>query len=150
MAHVALRTICFERPGLFFGVMVSPEVGEFLADVLRSVEGQAKDKADFTAEDLRVHPLRAGEHPLLVVEFPEPRTATEAYFIGALLKIGPGQNPDEADVSYFTLERGDAVADAGRCQLQVWHRDGTHTRLASPVTAGLEQFVTAVSEHADV
>lgn len=147
MAHVALRTVCFDRPSLFFGVMVSDEASDFLGDLLGSVQEQiGGEKADFTAQDLKVHPLRVAHFPTLIVEFPTPRATTEVYFTAAILMAKDGEKSDHAELRFYTLELGSDVEGGKRTVLGGWSKDGSHFKLGDGPEPELQDFVMALEK----
>jgi hypothetical protein len=147
MAHVALRTVCFDRPSLYFGVMVSDEVTDFLKSLLKSVEDQVGgDKADFTAEDLKIHPLRVAHFPTMIVEFPTPQVLTEVFFTAAILMAKDGEKSVDAEVKYYTLELGAGEEGAARTVLGEWTRAGAHSNFGDGPKPELQDFVMALEK----
>jgi hypothetical protein len=151
-AHYALRSVAFNDPVFYLGVLASPERREFLTNLLRTTAEHLRPgdpPPDFTVDDLKVHAVRAGGYPCAVVEMPVPRAMTEAYFTAAVLLVDPAEEaPDlaNAPVRYFTLERSidlDGNAFAMMCE---WTRGGTHSNFGGGPPPRLDDFVRAI-EH---
>ena len=147
LAHVALRTVAFENPPMFFGVMVSDEVQDFLAHLLGVVQEQVPgEEASFTAEDLVAHSVRIDDFPTVVIEFPAPVAQTEVYFIGAVLLIDESGNVEDASVRFYTLEKADGGLDSIETVLGEWSKDGTHGNLGKGPKPTPELFAEALGE----
>src|SRR5260370_1375465 len=75
-AHYALRSVAQNDPVFYLGALASPDARKFLAHLLGTTAAHARPgdpPPDFTADDLKVHTVRAGVYPCAVVEMPQPR-----------------------------------------------------------------------------
>lgn len=110
MAHVALRQIGLSDPLRYLAILGSEEASGFLGHVFKMVSDDIDDEQpDFGAEALRIHCQRIGKFPCAVVEMPEPRSMTEAFFTGLVMlkEMGTGFTEGEKiPARYFTLEKG--------------------------------------------
>jgi hypothetical protein len=150
-AHLALRQVAFDEPLTCLGVLASPQAREFLADLWGSVcEHCARmgEKPDFTADDIRVHTLRAGGYPCAVLEMPAPRGVTEVHYAALLLLVDTSREeapaPEDVRLRYVTLEKGwsDGPPVTVLCE---WTKDGTHRNHGSGPPAELGAFLEAVA-----
>ena len=105
LAHYALRSVAFERPLAFLGVLASPDAAKFLTDLMRSVSEHCREREprpDFSSDDLTLHKVRVGVFPCAVIEMPRPRAITEAFFVAAVLLADLDQELPEEGVSCAT------------------------------------------------
>jgi hypothetical protein len=149
-AHYALRSVALNDPVFYFGVLASPEAAKFLTHLLRTTADHARPgdpPADFTADDLRVHTVRAGGYPCAVVEMPQPRATTEAFFTAAVLLVDPAaEAPDlaAAPVRYFTLEKSFDLEGNAFAMMCEWSKDGSHANFGGGPPPRLDDFVKAI------
>jgi hypothetical protein len=150
--HVALRQFAFGSPYMCLGALGTTEGRRFLGDLLESVaeycsaEGEAMD---LEPERIRTHALRAKKYPCLIVEMPEPRAATEVYFVGIVLKPSPGDTAADlpgAEVRYFTLEKEFAPDSSAHTVLCEWTQDSKHLNYGEGPPADVKQFLKAIAE----
>lgn len=152
LAHYALRSVAFDDPLAYLGILVSPDARSFLAHLLRSVSEHCKEQEpqpDFGIEDITVHPVRVGRYPCAVIELPRPRAITEAYFTAAVLLADPADGlpvSTPMELRYFTLEKGFVLAGPPRTVLCEWTSEGTHVNYGDGPVPQLEAFVRAVAE----
>lgn len=144
-AHYALREIAFARPLTFFAELASDDAPSFLAAVFKMVAEDCAEQGeppDFTVQDLQVHTGRIVNRPLVVVQLPPPRAATEAYFIGAVMQadVEHSEVPQNPDIRYFTLEQ----TLGGGALLCEWTTN-SHSQLG-PCEATREDFVRGIME----
>jgi hypothetical protein len=151
-AHYALRSVALNDPVFYFNALASPDARKFLTNLLQTTADHARPgdpPADFTADDLTVHTVRAGAYPCAVVEMPQPQAMTEAYFTAAVLLVDAADESPHlvgAPVRYFTLEKSfdlDGNAIAMMCE---WGKDGSHANFGGGPPPRLDDFVKAV-EH---
>ena len=101
-------------------MLASPEAKQFLTDIWQPVKDRAPEDAgpaDFSIDEVQVHPCRAGAFPCAVIEMPEPRGVTETYFTAIVLLVDPSQlpqAPSELPIRYFTLEKGFSLDETPR------------------------------------
>jgi hypothetical protein len=152
LAHYALRGVAFEHPLAFLGVLASPDAQRFLAELLQSVSKQCKEREpepDFTVEQIVVHKRRVGQYPCAIVEMPQPRATTEAYFVAAVLLADtekPLQDKKDLTLRYVTLEMGSSLAGNARTVLGEWAVDGSHVNYGTGPNPKLEAFVGQLAE----
>ncbi|HVW00981.1 MAG TPA: hypothetical protein VHB77_11600 [Planctomycetaceae bacterium] len=152
MAHVLLRQVGLEDPLFFLGILASPGASEFFSKLLEALSDAELEPDDFDVDKLRVHPLRVGVFPCAVVEFPQPRAITEAYYTALVALIDPADGIPEKDTDiparYITLEFGMGEGGAPRTVLGEWTgkgvRDVTHANYGDGPEPTLEAFVAAV------
>jgi hypothetical protein len=150
LAHLALRSVAFEQPLMFLGVLASPKARAFLADMLVDVSEHCKDReprGDFGVDDIGIHTLRVGSYPCAVLEMPRPRAMIEAHFVAAVLLEDPATPIGEGEripLRYFTLEKGASFDGRPRTVLCEWTANGTHANLGDGPPAELAAFVKAI------
>lgn len=150
LAHQALRSVAFEQPAGFLGLLASPEARSFLADLLAAVTEHCQGREpwpDFGAEALTIHTFRVGQFPCVVVELPPPRAVTEAFFVAAVLLVDLDREPSaarEATLRYFTLEKGFVLDGPPRTVLGEWTAEGSHLNYGDGPAPQLGPFVQAV------
>lgn len=150
-AHLGLRSLAFDDPLRCLAILSSDDSRKFLAYLLRSVEQHCQtrgDQLDFGLEDIVVHSVRMGRFPCSVVQMPEPRGITEAYFVALVLMIDPDAEslPDKPELRYFTLEKGFNVGGGPpRTVLCEWTADGTHANYGDGPPPELRAFLEAVA-----
>jgi hypothetical protein len=150
-AHQALRSVALADPLPCLGLLASADAGRFLAGLLESVSEHCAalgEKADFTADDIRVHPTRVGSYPCAVVQMPPPRAITEAFFVALVLLAAPEdppERPEDARLRYFTLEKGFSLDGSERTVLCEW-TETRHVNYGDGPAPHVEAFVAAVSE----
>lgn len=152
MAHVALRSVAFDQPMVYLGVLASEHAADFLQEVYHSVLEHCGEEAGppaFAAADLKVHTGRALQYPCAVVEMPAPLNVTEAYFAAAVLlaDLSPGA-PDATanDLRFFTMEKGYSIAGGDRTVFCEWTADGQHLNFGDGPPATVQDFVRAIQE----
>lgn len=150
-AHVALRQFAFGNPYLCLGAIGSKEGQHFLTDLLASVgeycHGE-KEEMSLTAEQLRIHNLRVNKCPCLVIEMPEPHSATEVYFVGIVLKPSPGDSAADltgVEIRYFTLEKSYVTDEPAGTLLCEWTQDNEHLNYGKGPAPVLKKFLQAVT-----
>jgi hypothetical protein len=150
LAHYVLRSVAFDDPLAYLGILASPDAHKFLAHLLRSVSERCKnEQPDFAAEDIAIHPVRVGQYPCAVIELPQPRATAEAYFTAAVLLADlQDQVPESAQrkLRYFTLEKGFVLNGPPRTVLCEWTSEGSHVNYGDGPLPQLEAFVRAVEE----
>lgn len=150
LAHQALRSVAFEQPAGFLGLLASPVARSFLADLLTSVTEHCQGREarpDFGVEALTIHKFRVGQFPCVVVEMPPPRAVTEAFFVAAVLLADLDREqpaPQEATLRYFTLEKGFVLDGPPRTVLGEWTAEGSHHNYGDGPAPELGPFVRAV------
>ncbi len=150
LAHQALRTVAFEQPAGFLGLLASPEARSFLADLLTAVTEHCQGREpwpDFGVEALTIHTFRVGQFPCAVVELPPPRAVTEAFFVAAVLLVDLDREqpaPQEAALRYFTLEKGFVLDGPPRTVLGEWTAEGSHHNYGDGPAPQLGPFVRAM------
>jgi hypothetical protein len=151
-AHVALRSVAFQQPLQCLAVLASPDARAFIADLLQSVSEFCREQgreADFRANDVVVHMVRAGGYPCAVIEMPPPRATTETFYVALVLLVDPSEaSPDFEKVAlrYFTLEKGFVLDGPPRTVLGEWTAEGSHVNYGDGPAPGLEPFLQAISE----
>ena len=149
-AHYALRSVALNDPVFYLGVLASPEARQFLEGLLQTTAEHLRPgdpPADFTADDLTVHTVRAGVYPCAVVEMPRPRAMTEAYFTAAVLLVDPDDEAADlasAAVRYFTLEQSFDLEGKPFAMMCEWSKGGTHSNFGGGPAPRLDDFVKAV------
>lgn len=152
LAHIALRSLAFDEPLAFLGMLASPDASRFLANVVRSVTEQCREREprpDLAADDLTVHKVRVGRYPCVAIEFPAPRAITEVYFVAAVLLADPDEDlPDPKNVAlrYFTLEKGTQIDGTSRTVFCEWTAEGTHHNFGSGPAPQLGAFTAGVGD----
>jgi hypothetical protein len=154
MAHVALRSVAFAQPLGFFGILASEEAENFLGELLESVTEECQERErrpDFKAADLQVHTGRVGNYPCVVIEMPEPRGTTEAFFVGAVLLVELAEDeepPENPELRYFTLEKGMQMEEMQpRTVFCEWTAEGSHLNFGDGPPATVKDFTAAIEEH---
>lgn len=151
-AHVALRSVAFDHPLGFLGMLASPEPHRLLSDLMQSVSEHCREmepQPDFHVDDIAVHTVRIGKYPCAAIEMPRPRAMTEAFFVAAVLLVDPAlgmPDPSEVTLRYFTLEKGMSHDGSPRTVLCEWTRDGTHANYGDGPAPRLESFTAAVQD----
>ena len=150
LAHFALRKFCQDDPLWFFGVMGSPQRDDFLDDVWRQVRENcdSEGSASFDISDVGITTLRIKGYPGILVNMPPPADTAEAYFAGILLKIDTNTDthPENPEVAYITLEKGNNPYEAERTVLCGWTTDGTHVNYGDGPTPTQEAFIEAIEK----
>jgi hypothetical protein len=152
LAHYALRSVAFEQPVRFLGILASPDAQRFLTDLLRSVSEHCKEREprpDFRIQDVTVHKVRVGRYPCVVLELPRPRATTEAFFVAAVLLADLDQGlPDShaAVLRYFTLEKGFVLGGPPRTVLCEWTAEGSHLNYGDGPAPQLQAFTGGLEE----
>jgi hypothetical protein len=152
LAHYALRSVAFDHPLGFLGVLASPDARGFLSELMRSVSEHCKEREprpDFDIDDIAVHKVRVGKYPCAVVEMPRPRATTEAFFVAAVLLADLDRempDPKEVALRYFTLEKGFTFEGPPRTVLCEWTSEGCHCNYGDGPAPRLEAFLRAVEE----
>jgi|EndMetStandDraft_2_1072991.scaffolds.fasta_scaffold147859_2 hypothetical protein len=148
MAHYALRSVAFDDPLFYIGVMASPESGRLLSSLLETIsKGRPDGEPPLRADDLTIHPIRVGNLACAVVEFPEPRGITEAFFTAAVLLTELKDEvpaTEELALRYFTLERGEGLDGRERTVFCEWSAEGSHTNYGDGPPPNLRDFAQAV------
>jgi hypothetical protein len=150
LAHQALRSVAFDHPVPFLGILVSDRARPFLAELLENVHEHCKDdepEAGFGAEDLSVHPGRIGDHACVIVELPRPRGVTEAYFVAAVLMVDLQREAPEEEkppLRYFTLEYGARLSGPARTVLCEWTAEGSHLNYGDGPEPTVAAFAAAI------
>jgi hypothetical protein len=154
LAHMAIPSFALERPGDYLLLMADPEARPKLLEMLIApIRDGMKLRPRLRTEDFTAYPCRVAGFPCLVLEFPEPRRATEAHFTALVGFFDlSGFDPDDEGpwlARYFTLEMRDPAFGAGRTVLGEWvgtghsnHGDGPPPTLMAFVEA-LERMVAA-------
>ena len=149
--HVVLRQFAFSSPYMCMGALGAPEGQGLLADMLAAVADFCEqDGQDMTlaADQVRMHPVKVQKKPALIVELPEPRVATEVYFVGIVLTPPTGDTAADlttAEVRYFTLEKGvrrDAKPHTVLCE---WTQDNKHLNYGDGPAASVKNFAEALA-----
>ncbi len=147
MAHVALRQIGLNDPLRYLAILGSDEATGFLEHIFKMVSGDIDDEeADFSAEALQVHCQRIGKYPCAVVEMPEPRSTTEAFFTGLVMlkEMGTEFTEDEKiPARYFTLEKGFEEDGTSRTVFCEW-TDEAHSNYGDGPQPTLVGFCEAI------
>lgn len=145
-AHAALRSVAFAQPLKLMALLASPQATEAFATLLEQVAITCKDcgeAADFSAEDIRVHPRRAAGHPCAVVVMPEAKATAEAHYAAPVLLMG--DTPENVELRYFVLEYSTAYEPNPSTVLAEWRGDGTHVNHGPGPAPNVELFLEAVA-----
>ncbi len=151
-AHVALRQACFANPVRFFALMASPYRQEFLDSLWQQIctVCDQHGKAQFLPKDVNIQMGRIGEYPAIVVQMPTPCHVPEAHMVCIVLKVpidelkSKSEIPD-AQVRYFTLEKGVDISGRDRTVLCAW--DGEkHINFGDGPEATVMAFLDAIKE----
>lgn len=149
-AHVALRQACFANPVRFFALMASPYRQEFLDGLWQQICAVCDQdgKAQFSLKDVSIQMGRIGEYPAIVVQMPTPRHVPEAYMVCIVLKVPiedlESEIPD-AQVRYFTLEKGVNISGGDRTVLCAWEGE-KHINFGDGPEATVTAFLDAIQE----
>ena len=127
LAHYALRQMALDKPLQYLAVLASPDADRFIASLFESVCEQLKQPPDFGADAVIAHHVHIKEYPCAIIEMPQPKDTTEAYFTAlvAFAKLNDKAPPDPENVSarYFTLELGFSLDGTPRTVLAEWSKD---------------------------
>jgi hypothetical protein len=154
-AHLALRELLFREPLRWVGVLYGPDAEKFLAELWRAVTRQCRaagQTANLGAEGMRIYQLGLEPCPIVAVQMPPARAATEAHFIGLVLL--PPDDDDTRDTSpgeeaaderkprllYYTLEKAARSGAEDRTTLCSWTAQGSHLNHGEGPPADLESF----------
>jgi len=150
--HIALRQFVFASPYLCMGALGTPEGKGVLREILESVAAlcqQQGDEATLTSEQIHVHKCRVKKKHCLVFEMPEPRAATEVYFVGIVLSPPLGDTAADltgVKIRYFTLEKGPHGHGSPLTVLCEWPWDDKQYNYGEGPAPDLKKFVQAISD----
>ena len=150
--HVVLRQFAFSSPYMCMGALGAPEGHGLLTEMLAAVADYCAGEGEemtLTADQLRMHTLRINKAPSLIVELPEPRTATEVFFVGIVLKPPVGDTAADltsAEVRFFTLEKGYRSDGSARTVLCEWTAANKHLNYGDGPAASVKKFAEALAE----
>jgi len=148
-AHYAIRHIALAEPLQFLGVLASPKSADFLTAILQDTQEEVRQKANFSAADVKVHQARVGNFPCVVLELPEPAEMAEAFMAAFVVPIDleSGVKPNPVDITgrYFTLEKGFSMSGESRTVLAEWN-SSSHLNYGDGPEPTVEAFVASLSK----
>ncbi len=149
-AHKALTQMALQGPPKMLDLLSTPMGTPFLLDMWESV-GKDLEKAQRMEPDGLGCESRQldGGRKVVVVRMPPPQSATEAYFVGILIKPESRKMlvfKEPAQVRYLTLELGASMDGQARTVLCEWTTDGSHVNMGDGPAPNLDAFVDAVSK----
>lgn len=152
-AHIALRALAAEDAERLITALASPDAEAFLLDLWNTV---AKDAAQPGEEDVAVSPdgleaipARVAGRSAALVILPQPRAATEAYFVAIVLNHEldePAKPAPEPEFFYFTLEKGVALDSSIRTIFCQWE-DACHKNFGDGPPADGRAFLDHIAHH---
>jgi hypothetical protein len=149
-SHAALRQFAFSSPYMCMGALGTADGQKFLKDLLAAVAIYCHEQGEamtLTLEQIRVHSFRVKKNPCLVFEMPEPRAATEVFFVGIVLKPSAGETAADltkAELRYFTLEK--SFDKKNPTMLGEWTEDNDHINHGSGPAPVVKKFVDKITE----
>ncbi len=154
MAHVALRSLAFENPLAYLGILGSPDANMFFAQLMESVSEQCPDEPDpgYRPDEISVHCLRVHSFPCAIVQMPSPKATTEAFFTAAVLMHDPSHDipePTQMKLRYLTLEKGFHADGTSRTVLCEWTSEGSHLNFGDGPPPELKLFINELEKAVD-
>jgi hypothetical protein len=157
-AHSALRGMAIEDPEGLIVKLSGEDAEQTLADlwlaVGRDVRASGEDGDEgvtLPADGLEAIPSHLPGRPAVVVRLPEPRAATEAYFVAVVLnhEIGdPAKSGPEPAAYYFTLEKGFSLDPAVSPRTAFCEWDGAaHKNYGDGPPPDARRFLEAIVKH---
>ena len=142
--HRAVRDICLNDPLHFFSIISSEQQNDFMKYIWDAVNESIQDKkADFNFDEIKISIRKIKNFPTIVLIMPEPKAATEAYFVCIVLKPDNKKEGKNASVDYFTLELGQDIDGSLYTVLCKWE-DQTHFNLGNGPKPELQNFLAAI------
>jgi hypothetical protein len=160
-AHAAMKELAFEDPERLVIAMAAPEAETFLNEMWDAVgkdvaamavqqqQGGESDPQILPSDGLEAIPARVAGRPAALVRLPEPRATTEAYFIAVVLNhelAEPVKPAPEAEVFYFTLEKGFSLDGSPRTVFCEWD-ESTHKNYGDGPPPDARGFLDHVAAH---
>lgn len=148
-AHYALRQIALADPLRFLTTVASEHAAAFFDAILQDVATQCGQPADFTGEDIMVHPVQIEGYPCAIIELPEPTEMAQAHMVAIFVDVDPMEPPEDASsvsARFFTLEKSIALDDEPSTVLGEW-TDTTHANFGSGPDPTVHDFSKAIREH---
>jgi hypothetical protein len=149
MPHILLRQVGLEDPLFYLGVLASPDAPKFLSQLMVTLDENDFEQDDFDVGTLRIHPVRIGQYPCAVVEFPQPRGITEVFYTALVALIDPAngipEERTEVPARYFTLELGLSDDESQRTVLCEWNAT-THANFGDGPEPTVAAFVAEIEK----
>lgn len=147
LVHEALRATAFENPTLICGTLTSGMGTPFLRSLVDGVR-DAEITSNFTIEAIRLHKLRVGRFPCLIIEMPPPEQPREAYFAAILLMADsktPLHHIGVNHLRFFTLERTADAGDPTKTVFCEWNEAGGRRSYGDGPSPTVDRFLHALS-----
>jgi hypothetical protein len=144
-SHFALRQLARKDLVKFFTIMPTEAAAEAILQLWCGVNRDCgnPDSADLEFSEIYWHPVAINEFPCVVVQMPEPRAASEAWFV-AVLMMEDMHADDELSVEprmrYITLEQSEPENTTSETTLCEW-RDNRHFVHGDGPAPDLHSFV---------
>lgn len=157
-AHAALRRLAFEDGDALVTALSAEDAEEFLARLWEAVGRDAAAGAEDADDEantplppdgLEAIPVRLAGRPAALVRLPEPRAATEAYFVAAVLNhelLEAAKPAPEPAAYYFTLEKGFGADGSVRTLFCEWDGSAHRNHGAGPAPDP-RKFVDTIARH---
>ncbi len=148
-AHRAVRQACAADPVLFFKCMGSDFQKSWTEMTWNTMEELMEQKCeDLFSEDVDVETFRIGDCPTILFIMPEPIAVPEVFFVAVVLDHFPeeGENPEEVDFRYFTLEFGYEPLMGGQHAVFCEWDGETHLNFGPGPQPEIPLFIEAVRE----
>uniref|UniRef100_A0A832A737 Uncharacterized protein n=1 Tax=Desulfacinum infernum TaxID=35837 RepID=A0A832A737_9BACT len=148
----AMRSMAFENPLGFLSILASPDAHKFLSSLMQSVSeyySELEQGPDYTVEEFTIHKARVGRYSCAIIEMPQPRGRTEAFFVAAVLLADPDQSmfdSKKGGLRYFTLEKGFRLGGPPRTVLCEWTEEGSHVNYGDGPAPRLDLFIEAIEQ----
>lgn len=128
VAHYTLRFMALNDAASYLYTMGTKDSSDLLEAAIEAACKQLNLTADFTAQEMKVHPIRVAGHPCAVVEMPLPPEVADAYFTALIASWPPVPPPEEPAFAprYFTLEKGSNLDGTPRTVLGEWTKSDHH------------------------
>jgi len=144
--------MAFENPLGFLSILASPDAHKFLSSLMQSVSeyySELEQGPDYTVEEFTIHKARVGRYSCAIIEMPQPRGRTEAFFVAAVLLADPDQSmfdSKKGGLRYFTLEKGFRLGGPPRTVLCEWTEEGSHVNYGDGPAPRLDLFIEAIEQ----